>query len=87
MTPIIEALFAILIASDPIFCGQLDNDYQEVLFKYGEEEIYEETTDLGGITYTIEFWYDHEDTSYTILTHGGESMCVNATGFLGGEGV
>lgn len=88
MSPIVEALFVILVNSHPIQCGPMNNSYESLLTgNYGEEEIHEEVTDVGGITYTLEFWYDHEDTSYTILTYGGGSMCVNAVGFLGGEDV
>jgi len=83
VTHIIEALFAILVASGPIQCGDMNQSYENLLMdRFGEEEIYEEVISVDDIKYTLEFWYDREDTSYTILTHGGGILCLNASGFL-----
>jgi len=87
MTPVIEALMFILAhTAEPVGCGPYNDAYTTRLpEEFGESIIYEDERTINDTTVNLEFWYDPEDSSFSIVAQDGTFLCLFASGYLKGE--
>ncbi len=78
---VIESLMTIFMGvTQPLACAPMADVYQQILLdNYGEQVIYTKE----GSNSALEFFYDREDGSYTIVIAGDTIVCIMAAGFLG----